>query len=76
MVAARVASGKAIGAVQKTTKKTSQARKPAASVNGDKVTSSKGMAEKKKYDSAKTDQERYDIRSAAKKAGIDVKEWS
>ncbi|GAH02341.1 unnamed protein product, partial [marine sediment metagenome] len=56
-------------------KRTSQARKPAVSVSGNKQTSSSEKAEKKKYSNAKTAQERYKIAKAAGKKGFDTKEW-
>jgi hypothetical protein len=56
-------------------KQTSQARKPAAHVNGGVTSSSKGKAEKKLFDAAKTPQDAIVIRRAAKDNGIDVTEW-
>jgi hypothetical protein len=56
-------------------KQTSQARKPAAHVNGGVTSTSKGKAEKKLFDAAKTPQEGIVIRRAAKAKDIDVTEW-
>jgi len=60
------------------TTKTSRSHKPAPSANGDAVPSSKGLAEKAKYDKAHAAgrvQEAYSIKKNAKQMGVDVKDW-
>ena len=47
---------------------------PAKSVNGEVATGSMGKM-KKKYDAAKSPQEAYDIKKAAKAAKVDVSKW-
>jgi hypothetical protein len=52
----------------------SNAPDPAKSVKGEVPTGSAGKF-KKKYDSAKSPQEAYDIKKAAKAAKVDVSQW-
>lgn len=55
--------------------KQSTAPKPAAKVRGDQKTRDPHQALKKKYDAAKTVQERINIRMDAKRAGANVSNW-
>ena len=60
--------------VKLNTKKTSHAPPPADSVSGDVAPKGQSAASKKAYDKAEG-QEAYKIKSNARKAGIDTKEW-
>lgn len=59
-------------------KKSSRAPSPAANVNGGSIGGNKAAAEQRKYNAAHKDgnvQKAYNIKSAARKGGIDVSKW-
>ena len=74
-VKAGILLGEMKGKLTQPLKKTSKAAKPAKRAEGDTSASDSGATFKRKYDRAKTPQQRFDIRSEARKSGVNVSHW-